>query len=104
MALILKKHTGDTAAQVSAVLGVSTKQFRQFTVYASPDNAAMAYLGPSTVQDDGTAHDLGINTGLSINLGPQDSERPFVVDTDRLYVVAAAGEIVYFIVNTEDGR
>lgn len=104
MAAILKKHTGTTAAKLSAVLGSSGKQFRQFTVYADPDNAAAAYLGPSTVTSVGANRVTKLKPGISISLGPQSNDRPFVVDTDALYVVAAAAEDVYFIVNSEDGR
>lgn len=103
MAAVLKKHTGSTRAKLSAVLGTSLKHFRQFTVYADADNAAAAYLGPVTVTSTGTDHVTKIKPGISISLGPQSNERPFVVDTERLYVVAAAAENVYFIVNTDDG-
>jgi hypothetical protein len=104
MAAILKKHTGTTPAKLSAVLGTSLKHFRQFTVYADPDNAAAAYLGPSTVTSVGANSVTKVKPGISISLGPQSDARPFIVDTDRLYVVAAAAESVYFIVNTDDGR
>lgn len=103
MAAILKKHTGTVAAKLSTVLGTSLKHFRQFTVYGDPDNAAAAYLGPSTVTSVGANATTKLKPGISISLGPQSDARPFIVDTDRIYVVAAAAENVYFIVNTDDG-
>jgi hypothetical protein len=106
MALILAKFNGGTTrAKLSAILGVSTKQFRQFTLYADPDNSGSVYLGPATVTSVPANETGRLKAGVSINLGPQDCDRPFVVDTDRLYAVgSAASQVLYLIVNTDDGR
>jgi len=102
--LLLKKHTGNTPTKISAVLGTSQKQFRQFTVVGDPDSAGDAFLGPSTVVAAGTNHTFRIKPAGSFNLGPAGTDRPFVFDTDTNYVVAQAAENVYFVVVTEDGR
>ena len=96
---------GATAASFAATLGNAKKQFRQFTIYADPDNSGDLYFGLSTVTGVPANQLFHLKAGLSMNLGPQDSERPFIVDTSRWYVVgSAASQKCYFIVNTDDGR
>lgn len=105
MALVLGKFNGGTTrAKLSAVLGVSGKQFRQFTLYAAPGNTGTVRFGTVTVTDVANEK-LALAAGTSMNLGPNDSDRPFVVDTDSIYVVgSAAAQVLYVIANTEDGR
>lgn len=100
-----KFNGGTTPAKLSSILGTTSKQFRQFTLYADPDNTGTVYYGRSNVTSV-PANELGkLKAGISINLGPQDSERPFVVDTESLYVVgSAASQVLWVIANTEDGR
>jgi hypothetical protein len=106
MALVLGKFNGGTTrAKLSAVLGVSTKQFRQFTLYADPDNTGSLYFGPVGVTSVPANEKLKLKAGISMNLGPQSDQRPFVVDTDSLYVVgSAASQTLWIIANTDDGR
>lgn len=106
MALVLGKFDGGTTrAKLSAVLGVSTKQFRQFTLFADPDNTGSLYFGGVGVTSVPANEKLKLKAGLSMNLGPQSNDRPFVVDTDTIYVVgSAASQVLWVIANTEDGR
>jgi hypothetical protein len=106
MALVLGKFNGGTTpAKLSAVLGVSGKQFRQFTLYADPDNGGSLYFGGSDVTSVPANEHLKLKAGISINLGPQANDRPFVVDTDATYVVgSAAGQVLWIVANTDDGR
>ncbi len=106
MALVLGKFNGGTTrAKLSAILGVNAKQFRQLTLYADPDNSGSVYLGPVTVTSVPANETGRLKAGVSLNLGPQNSDRPFVVDTDRTYVVgSAASQVLWVIANTDDGR
>lgn len=106
MALVLGKFDGGTTrAKLSAVLGVSTKQFRQFTLYADPDNSGSLYFGGATVTSVPANEDLRLKAGISMNLGPSANDRPFVVDTDSIYVVgSAASQVLWIVANTDDGR
>ncbi len=105
MALILAKFDGGTTpAKLSAVLGVTKKHFRQFTLYADPANSGSVYIGGSDVTSAPANEHFRLAAGLSFNLGPQDAQRPFVVDTDTWYVVgSAASQILYVLANTDDG-
>lgn len=106
MALVLGKFDGGTTrAKLSAVLGVSSKQFRQFTLYADPSNTGALYFGGVDVTSVPANEHLKLAAGVSVNLGPQSNDRPFVVDTDATYVVgSAASQVLWIIANTEDGR
>lgn len=106
MALVLGKFDGGTTrAKLSAVLGVSAKQFRQLTLYADPDNSGSLYFGGVTVTSVPANEKLKLKAGISMNLGPNDCDRPFVVDTDSIYVVgSAASQVLWIIANTDDGR
>lgn len=106
MALILKKYTGGAVEQLSAVLGTGKKQFRQFSMFADSGNGAGGvYVGPSTVTNAPANEVLSLAAGVSLNLSPQLAERPFVVDTDELYVVGAnAGDILWLQAVTDDAR
>lgn len=106
MALVMGKFNGGTTrAKLSAVLGVNAKQFRQFTLYADPDNTGSLYFGGVDVTSVPANEHLKLKAGISMNLGPQSNDRPFVVDTDSLYVVgSAASQVLWIIANTDDGR
>ena len=106
MALKLGAFDGGTMrASLASVLGISAKQFRQFMLYADPDNTGNIFLGDVTVTSAGANRTLKIPPGISINLGPDGADRPFVVDTDALYCVgSAAAQVLFVIANTDDGR
>ncbi len=106
MALILAKfNSGLTRSKLSAVLGTTRKQFRQFVLYTDPDNTGSVYLGPSTVTGVPANETFRLIKDKSLNLGPQDAGYPFVVDTEALYCVgSAADQILYVIANTDDAR
>lgn len=106
MALVMGKFNGGTTrAKLSAVLGVNAKQFRQFTLYADPDNSGSVYLGGVDVTQVPANEHLRLKAGVSMNLGPDGANYPFVVDTDTWYVIgSAASQILYMVANTDDGR
>jgi hypothetical protein len=106
MALFLGKFNGGTTrAKLSAVLGTSEKSFRQFTIYADAGNTGSVYIGPSTVTSVPANERLKLAAGVSMNLGPQSGDRPFVVDTEEWYVVgSAAGQVLFIQDVTDDGR
>jgi len=105
MALKMAKFNGGTTpASLASVLGFSGKNFRQFVVWADPDNTGSVYLGGSDVTSAPANEHLKLKADKSVNLGPQDAGRPFVVDTDGWYVVgSAASQILWVIANTDDG-
>lgn len=106
MALVLAKFDGGTTpAKLSAVLGTKKKQFRQFVLYADPANTGSVYLGGSDVTNVPANEHAKLAAGVSLNIGPQSSDRPFVVDTDNWYVVgSAASQVLWVTANTDDGR
>lgn len=103
--LILGKAKSATAVTFASVLGTGVgKRFRQFTLYADPDNAGSCYFGGSNVTGVPANEKLKLKAGLSMNLGPESGARPFTVDLDSLYFVGSdANQICYFIVETDDG-
>lgn len=105
MLVLGKFNGGATRSKLSDVLGTTAKQYRQFTVWADAGNTGSVHLGPSTVAAAGTDAKLTLAAGQSVNLGPQGSDRPFVVDVERLYCVgSAASQVLYVIANVDDGR
>jgi len=106
MSLQLGKFDGGTTrAKLSAVLGVTGKQFCQFTLYADPDNSGSLYIGGVDVTNVPANEHLKLKAGVILNLGPVSGDRPFVVDTDHWYVVgSAASQVLWIVANTDDGR
>lgn len=105
MALIPAKFKSATAVKLATTLGHARKHFRQFTLYADPANTGSIYLGLANVTGVPANELLKIAAGVSVNLGPQNNERPFVVDTDRHYLVGSdANQICWVVVNTDDGH
>lgn len=105
MALFLGKfNNGATRQRLSAVLGTTQKTFRQFTLYADPDNGGTIYIGGVDVTSAPANEHLKLKAGISMNLGPQSDARPFIVDTEAWYVVGSgAGQVLWVIANTDDG-
>ena len=106
MALVLGKFNGGTTrSKLSAVLGVNSKQFRQFTLYSDPDNTGALYFGTVTVTSVPANELLKLKAGVTLNLGPDSGQYPFTVDTDKFYVVgSAASQVLWIVANTDDGR
>ncbi len=105
MALVLAKFDGGTTpASLASILGTGVKKhFRQFVIWADPDNSGSVYLGGSDVTSAPTNEHLKLKADKSLNLGPSDAQRPFVVDTEHWYVVgSAASQVLWVIVNTDD--
>lgn len=100
MALPLGKFKSATAVKASAVLGVPGKQFRQFILYADPNNTGSIYAGESDVTGVPANEKLRLAAGVSVNLGPGGRDW-FVVDTDQLYLVGSDADQVCYIIATE---
>lgn len=110
MALVLGKfNNGATRQKLSAVPStpgsLAGKQYRQFVLWADPDNTGTVYLGGVTVTGVPANEFMKLKAGASINLGPDGSDRPFVVDTDSIYVVGSGvSQILWIIAQHDDGR
>jgi hypothetical protein len=105
MALVLGKFKSATRVKLSDTLGITAKQFRQFVLYADPANGGSVYAGGSTVTGVPANEKLRLAAGASLNLGPDNADRPFVVDIEALYLIGSdANQICYVIANTDDGR
>lgn len=103
MLLLGKFDGGATPATLASVLGSTKKNFRQFDLYCDPDNTGSVYLGGSDVTSVPANEHLKLGKGVTLNLGPKGSERPFVIDTETWYVVgSAASQVLYVIALADD--
>lgn len=105
MALVMGKFDGGiTAASLWSILGIEKKQFRHFMLYADPDNSGSVYIGHSNVTSAPANEHFKLKAGVTLNLGPSDAQRPFVVDTEYWYVVGSgASQVLWVVANTDDG-
>lgn len=101
--LFLGKFDGGlTRATLASVLGTTKKDFRHLSVMADTGNSGSVYLGGSDVTGVPANEKLKLAAGITMNLGPIGTERPFVVDTEALYVVGSAASQVLWVVAIVD--
>jgi len=89
-------YAGDAVATKISTI-VPRKLFKQCDIKANPDNAGVAYIGPSTVDTDGTDAYIALSADGDWGTKVVDAE-DLQADWDNLYVVATTDDSVHFVV------
>lgn len=90
---------------LSTILGYSRKDWFEIEFVADADNTGSIFLGPSTVQTDGTDATLELKPGYSKRWGPYNAGGGFVLDPTTLYLAGPTeGDKCYINGITAHGR